>query len=352
MGAIEDLRRRQRERALSGDERAGIWSRNQVRRQQYAFLRKQWRVWAGFIALIIALVVGLVVWSEAPRLEGALIGAAIVGVPGMIWHLTVLSTGTGNMLMGESGEQMTADELRTMRRTGWKLVNHVVLKISDIDHVLVGPGGAFAVETKWSSRPWGDPVTDPRVRAATAQARENARLLRLWEVMRRDDVDVTPMVIVWGPVREGLSSWEAPLVSDGVLVLHGRALKSWRKGLASDVLTDEVVTHVWEGLDHQARVRDDALSPDERPPRSVGDVLQPLGMGIGTSGLSLVGLVKFWELAGEVWLQTLVPVVVVAVTASLLHLRVARAAGWGVIVGVGLPTVAYALANLWQTLLT
>ncbi len=40
-----------------------------------------------------------------------------------------------------------SDGLRKLRRHVWHLVEHVALEWGDIDHALVGPSGAYAIET-------------------------------------------------------------------------------------------------------------------------------------------------------------------------------------------------------------
>jgi hypothetical protein len=44
--------------------------------------------------------------------------------------------------------------LRKLRRADWRVVNHITLTGGDTDDVLLGPGGCFAIEPKWSSEPW------------------------------------------------------------------------------------------------------------------------------------------------------------------------------------------------------
>jgi Nuclease-related domain len=116
--------------------------------------------------------------------RGLLTGVVFTAVVGSLAFWVVQVTGTASVMMGDLGEQWTASELRRLRRDGWRVVNHVRLSAWDIDHVLVGPGGVFAVETKWSATAWRfDPFED-RILAAVRQARENAKRLGLWTDLR------------------------------------------------------------------------------------------------------------------------------------------------------------------------
>ena len=52
---------------------------------------------------------------------------------------------------GERGERHVADMLEELRSEGYKPVHDIVGNGFNIDHVIVGPGGVFAIETKYRS---------------------------------------------------------------------------------------------------------------------------------------------------------------------------------------------------------
>jgi len=52
---------------------------------------------------------------------------------------------------GERGELHVADMLEDLRSEGYKPVHDIVGNGFNIDHVIVGPGGVFAIETKYRS---------------------------------------------------------------------------------------------------------------------------------------------------------------------------------------------------------
>lgn len=52
---------------------------------------------------------------------------------------------------GERGERHVADTLEELRAHGYKPIHDIVCEGFNIDHVIVGPGGVFAIETKFRS---------------------------------------------------------------------------------------------------------------------------------------------------------------------------------------------------------
>ena len=56
-----------------------------------------------------------------------------------------------NLNRGERGELHVADALEDLRALGYRPVHDLVRDRFNIDHVLVGPGGVFAIETKFRS---------------------------------------------------------------------------------------------------------------------------------------------------------------------------------------------------------
>ena len=52
---------------------------------------------------------------------------------------------------GERGERYVADVLEELRSNGYRPIHDIVGDGFNVDHVLVGPGGIFAIETKYRS---------------------------------------------------------------------------------------------------------------------------------------------------------------------------------------------------------
>jgi hypothetical protein len=53
-----------------------------------------------------------------------------------------------NFRTGAEGEVATADALKSLAADGWRIVHDRALTKTNVDHVLVGPGGIYAIETK------------------------------------------------------------------------------------------------------------------------------------------------------------------------------------------------------------
>ncbi|MDP9418750.1 MAG: NERD domain-containing protein [Actinomycetota bacterium] len=222
-----------------------------------AFLRDHWL----FVVLILGLFgAGITITAVAgpTRLRPYLVGA---GVASAFWYLamiTVQFTGTERFLLGASGEEWTSDALRKLSRRGWHLIDHVPLRWGDIDHVLVGPGGAYAIETKATHGEWNPIEPDDRLRHAVEQARERAE--RLHFVLMSEDIKirtvVQPVVVLWGTTTTAVAQL------DGVQVMHGSQVRDWRRHLRDDVFTLEEVERAAAGLKKFVTMRDDRIEQD------------------------------------------------------------------------------------------
>src|SRR5207244_12405388 len=53
-----------------------------------------------------------------------------------------------NLNLGEKGERRVSEVLRTLRDKDYVTFDDLLLEGVNIDHVVVGPGGVFAIETK------------------------------------------------------------------------------------------------------------------------------------------------------------------------------------------------------------
>jgi hypothetical protein len=154
----------------------------------------------------------------------------------MTW-IVYIASGTHGRHLGKMGEECTADAVLgwRRRRRGWELINGLYFKgHGDVDHVLVGPGGVFAFESKWTSHPCAvdaHGITGVVGREPVCQARIGAQkiegLLRYGK--DRLDVSVHPVVALWGPGAPSLPDGHADV--DGVLVCEGRRQRRWLKEL-------------------------------------------------------------------------------------------------------------------------
>jgi nuclease-like protein len=296
MTIVDSARAAYRQRRLAGDDRAGVWARTRARKVQQAYVREHWQ-W-----MLVLILLGMAVFSAAAALapdgfeRGFLVGGGLAGIGGFLAVWVVQVTGTAPTMMGDVAEQWTAGELRKLRRSGWRTVNHFCLGLGDIDHVVVGPGGIFAIETKWSASPWDQEFGAARIADACRQVESNARQLTLWTDLKAAvaPIDVKPVVVLWGP---GAPHVDPAISQRGrTTVVAGSAMEGWRSSLTSGVLTTSQLDAAWKVLDRQARRRDEHENPRNPTPASLYQMVLVL-TAIVTSGvlgclaaLQLVGL--------------------------------------------------------------
>ena len=207
-------------------------------------------------------------------------------------------SGVGPQLMGLQAEEWTAQELRALRRAGWKLVSGLQLKgEADIDHILVGPGGLFVFEVKWSANPW--PAFGPaqefmceRQVDAVDQSRRNGRLVKLTFGRGLADDAIRAVCVLWDPRQLRAE----PRMTDEVTLVAGPSLHQWLGTLNAPHLDRGDVDRIWSALTEHARKRDEWDAKEGKAShRTMGSVvlrsvLSPLVMAfaaVGVSGLAI-----------------------------------------------------------------
>ena len=329
---------KRRQRELASNARSGTFARYRARTQQQAFLRANWRLFSVFGAFGLA-VCGAAAWSMPNDfLAGVVVGGGAIAVPGAVWILTTQMTGTVPVMMGVEAEQWTAEGLRKITRRGWRLVNHVALKREDIDHVLLGPGGAYAVETKWSSS-WASSYGQDRIADGIAQARENARDLTRWHGFKSLGIVPEPVLVLWGA---GLSGWEPAdriRLMDGVAVVIGPALGDWTARLTTTELTADQVARGWSALEDHVGRRDPVERERYPVPMSMADWAARLGLIVGLVALGLTSFGQLISWTQSVTITAIVAAVALAPVVPLFRSSTWRWAAWSWAFGIGLPTV-------------
>jgi hypothetical protein len=342
LGKTLELKRRERELACDG--RAGSWARASARAKQRAFLRANWCLITGFAAFLLAVGVGAGVTTHSDFLRGLILGIVLATAPAVIWSWTVQVTGTGPIMVGDQAEQWSAQELRKLRRHGWRLVNHFLLKRDDVDHVLIGPAGVWAVETKWSAS-WDTAFARDRERDAVRQVRSSAHSMSLWDPMRKRGLNVHPVVVLWGG---GLRDWapaDRARMIDGVPVVVGLSFGEWMPSLTGGVLETAEVDDVWTVMETQSRVRD---APDQE----ANPVATSFSRYLARVGAGVVGGYAALLAAGQVWDRTHAIAWVIGLSVAslvpagvLARLPQVRVLAWGWIAGVGISTVVIVVAE-------
>jgi hypothetical protein len=282
-----NIRQRRRARQLASDARAGAWARAEARRRQYDYLRKHWRrltVLALFTATATA---GLSYLQANQFLAGVVVGAGLVLIFGGIPMLVQLVTGGAQAGMGATAEQWTASELRPLQKIGGRVIHHLSLRRWDIDHVVIVPGGVYAIESKWSGSGWDLERPSPGLRAAIRQVHDNARDLRLWHPIRTAGVgEVRPVLFLWGGT--GMAKPATPRRQDGVDVVYGvAAAKVWRSAVSrpdqDGALAAATIEQLWLAASTHIERRDanDSLSAPHPPTLMQIYAHFLVGIGIG-----------------------------------------------------------------------
>jgi hypothetical protein len=298
----QSWQRRQRRAYLAGLDRIGAHARRQIWDAQRRWLRQSWTLLvcalgAGALLVVWALLFAPSAWT--PYLAGA--AAASVG-----WGVYVLMLETGGIAhkrAGVAAEQWTVDELRPLLRRGWYLVNHVMLPTGgDVDHVLIGPGGFFAIETKrrsdWSSS-WTElgPIAD---RAAYAADRMRSRV-------GIKAPRVGAVVAMWGPGAAARAASQ-PRLGD-VTFCTGTDLRAHVESFGR-VVEPAAVDAAFSWLDGYVRQRDHGeLARSRRPPRLVHKAMLDLVWAFAASCATLLVVIGAIPFEPEGWVAVAIAAV-------------------------------------------
>jgi hypothetical protein len=205
-----------------------------LRAETRGALRANWRrlvvVFVGWLVLAVVVVSTTKAFGSSDYVAGFSLGL-MVGVLPLFWQTLLIGRGIAPRLMGAEAEEWTAAELARLDPRWWAIFHHVPLGLSDVDHVAVGPGRVYAIETKWTAR--GD--IDHFLKGAAWQASRQAKELE--RVMRKHGVrgEVIPLLVVWGP-GIATSLGERPRMQGDVRVVAGANAKDWlrRMKIAAD----------------------------------------------------------------------------------------------------------------------
>lgn len=157
----------------------------------------------------------------ADRAVAGFVVGATMGLLPCFWQVFLVGQGIAHRSMGADAELWTADELAKLNPRKWTVFHDVPLRFGNIDHVIVGPGRTYAVETKWTASVGR--YLDGAIAQASRQAKALSTLLREQGVMR----DVLPILVVWGPGSADALG-PAPTLEGDVRVVAGRSAGTWR----------------------------------------------------------------------------------------------------------------------------
>jgi hypothetical protein len=108
-------------------------------------------VFLPFVFWVVYLTQKLQEWNHTgPQPQQWLWIAIVTTVVAAIWYGRLFSIAR-RFNRGERGERHVADVLEELRCDGYRPIHDIVGDKFNVDHVLVGPGGVFAIETKYRS---------------------------------------------------------------------------------------------------------------------------------------------------------------------------------------------------------
>lgn len=219
---------------MASDSRAGTYARRKARQDQRAFLRKNWRWLLGSYVALSSIGAAPLLLGGSDFWRGLWLGLVLAGVAGVLVTTIVIQTGTGPTMAGELAEQWTAQELRHLEAHGYRLANHVnVDSRGDADHVLIGPGGLFVLETKWSATEWSE--SDRFFAGPLLQVTGRAR--STWLQLKPHGVPgATPVLVLWGQAAKPLAIGTGVRKSGEVVVVAGSHLRTWLLSRAPGIL--------------------------------------------------------------------------------------------------------------------
>ncbi|MBA2269118.1 MAG: NERD domain-containing protein [Chthoniobacterales bacterium] len=217
-----------------------------VRRTAGQSLREEWDrqvndnlpfiVFSPLILWAVCIVQWLEEWNRTAPMPRFWTGVAVVATGMAVIAFLRLMPKARNLVRGEKGEVKVAEALEELRAAGYRVFHDLRRDGYNIDHVVVGPAGVFAIETKFRSGYGEIEFRNGEGLFVGGRKEESDSLLQA----RRNARDVGSMLKDDCKVDR----WVKPLV---VFVGDWRIKNSWQQTDAR-VLTPEQVGRYFEQL--------------------------------------------------------------------------------------------------------
>ena len=185
-----------------GSNRAGTSTRALAFERRLTFLernRLRLLVLVAAYGALVAAVGALVGSLHSTWLSGLFWGAATVG---FLWAVNWFASLDGGFYIraGAWAEEWTSEALRK-RLPDSHVIDDFPLSGRNLDHVLVGPGGLYAIETKWRAKWKGRTMTltGDRLELERRQAASEAEELQQLLLEQGHNVPVRAILVLWGP---------------------------------------------------------------------------------------------------------------------------------------------------------
>jgi hypothetical protein len=335
---------RRRRQQLAGDNRTAVWARRRNRDERLHVLRASWRACTGMLVVAGVLITVVAFLFQSPFVRGMFVGTSITAVIGTIAYFVLALSGTVAPGIGAMAETWSASELRRLTKHGWLVINGVPLEGRDLDHVLIGPGGVIAIESKWSAYGWRLHPPDDQVEAAIGQATANARSLRLWEAVKASGAPVASAVLLWGGTRATTPDRpsEPVCLPDQTVVAYGFvAVRAWIDSLVSStgVAFDPAAAEtVWRALDHLVAERE-RVDPSAAPPKSVDRMFWTAMAALVMFFAAVVSSVALYTVSRSWWIWAVGNLALAGMARVLARWRPARGAAVAGLAGLGVGVI-------------
>lgn len=206
-------------------KRAGLEVRRLVREDTWTAVRRhRWLlVQLALFLLVLAVATGFLTrfLGGDDLAVGFVVGAVVGTVP--FFGLTFLvGQGLAHRSMGADAEQWTAGELAKLDRRRWTVFHDVPMEYGNIDHLAVGPGRVYAIETKWTARSDMDRFLNGASRQAERQACDLESVLSARGAGR----EVIPLLVVWGPGTAAVFEGKPRMIGQ-TRAVHGGDAEDW-----------------------------------------------------------------------------------------------------------------------------
>jgi hypothetical protein len=219
---------------------------------------------ASLIPLLLICVYLISLISERERGSmGRLLFILGIGFGGyLVWKVINLIERRRSLRIGLAGEMAAGEELNRLMLDGYCVYHDFTAEQFNIDHILVGPSGVFAVETKARSKgSRGKRIDEAKViydgerlrfpswttTEPIDQAKAQAAWLSKW-LSRAvgDPVKVSPMVTIPGWFIEKKKP-------NGIPVLNPKQVKGYLEGKEESVLSETMIKRVCHQLEQKCR---------------------------------------------------------------------------------------------------
>lgn len=215
------------------------------------------------VTLLYALYLQQVIAGRGSVITQAILGTFAIGaVAYAAWKLRGLMTAYRNLSLGFEAESAAGEELNRLMRHGYWVFHDVPGdKAFNVDHIVVGPGGVFAVETKGRAKPNGDVQDGHKVRSdgerlqfptwvetkPIEQATMNAKWISAWlSSAVGEPVRATPVVLIPG-------WWVDRTSGNGVVVLNEKQCEAYFLKVVGNRLSEQQIKRIAHQLDQRCR---------------------------------------------------------------------------------------------------